>query len=44
MYPPHPWRELSSQAIDLIGNLLQVQISLDNFNVLITLSKEKLRM
>ena len=24
MYPPHPWREISSQAIDLIGNLLQV--------------------
>ena len=26
MYPPHPWREISSQAIDLIGNLLQVYI------------------
>jgi protein kinase D len=25
MYPPHPWREISSQAIDLIGNLLQVK-------------------
>ena len=27
MYPPHPWREISSQAIDLIGNLLQVYIN-----------------
>ncbi|XP_059097445.1 serine/threonine-protein kinase D1-like isoform X3 [Tigriopus californicus] len=25
MYPPHPWKEISSQAIDLIGNLLQVK-------------------
>lgn len=25
MYPPHPWRDISSQAIDLIGNLLQVK-------------------
>ena len=24
MYPPHPWKEISSQAIDLINNLLQV--------------------
>ena len=24
MYPPHPWKEISSQAIDLICNLLQV--------------------
>ena len=24
MYPPHPWKEIGSQAIDLIGNLLQV--------------------
>ena len=23
MYPPHPWKEISSQAIDLINNLLQ---------------------
>lgn len=25
MYPPHPWKEISSEAIDLIGNLLQVK-------------------
>ena len=25
MYPPHPWKEISSQAIDVINNLLQVQ-------------------
>jgi len=25
MYPPHPWKEISSQAIDLINNLLQVK-------------------
>ena len=24
MYPPHPWKEISTQAIDLITNLLQV--------------------
>lgn len=27
MYPPHPWKEITSQAIDLIGNLLQVSAS-----------------
>ncbi|XP_056403319.1 serine/threonine-protein kinase D1 isoform X3 [Hyla sarda] len=26
MYPPHPWRETSSDAIDLINNLLQVKM------------------
>ncbi|XP_078462428.1 serine/threonine-protein kinase D3-like isoform X1 [Lampetra fluviatilis] len=26
MYPPHPWREISPHAIDLIGNLLQVKM------------------
>jgi len=26
MYPPHPWKEISSQAIDLINNLLQVKM------------------
>ncbi|XP_072152360.1 serine/threonine-protein kinase D3 [Bemisia tabaci] len=25
MYPPHPWGEISSDAIDLINNLLQVK-------------------
>ena len=25
MYPPHPWKEISSQAIDMITNLLQVR-------------------
>jgi len=25
MYPPHPWKEIGSLAIDLIGNLLQVK-------------------
>ena len=25
MYPPHPWKEIGSQAVDLIGNLLQVK-------------------
>jgi hypothetical protein len=24
MYPPHPWKEITSEATDLIGNLLQV--------------------
>jgi protein kinase D len=24
MYPPHLWKEVSSQAIDVITNLLQV--------------------
>ncbi len=24
MYPPHPWKEISTEAVDLIGNLLQV--------------------
>lgn len=27
MYPPHPWKEITSQAIDLICNLLQVHIA-----------------
>jgi len=26
MYPPHPWKEISSQAIDIINNLLQVKM------------------
>jgi protein kinase D len=26
MYPPHPWKEISSHAIDLITNLLQVKM------------------
>ncbi|XP_069586339.1 serine/threonine-protein kinase D1 isoform X2 [Ranitomeya imitator] len=26
MYPPHPWRETSCDAIDLINNLLQVKM------------------
>ncbi|XP_023333341.1 serine/threonine-protein kinase D1 isoform X3 [Eurytemora carolleeae] len=26
MYPPHPWKEISTQAIDLINNLLQVKM------------------
>ena len=26
MYPPHPWKEISTQAIDLINNLLQVTL------------------
>ena len=26
MYPPHPWKEISSQAIDIINNLLQVRL------------------
>merc|ERR1719510_1090037 len=26
MYPPHPWREISTQAIELITNLLQVKM------------------
>lgn len=25
MYPPNPWKEISSDAIDLINNLLQVK-------------------
>jgi protein kinase D len=25
MYPPHPWKEITSEATDLIGNLLQVE-------------------
>ena len=25
MYPPNPWKEISSQAIELITNLLQVR-------------------
>ena len=25
MYPPHPWKEITSEAVDLIGNLLQVR-------------------
>jgi protein kinase D len=25
MYPPNPWKEISSYAIDLINNLLQVK-------------------
>jgi len=25
MYPPHPWKEITSEAIDLITNLLQVK-------------------
>ena len=24
MYPPHPWKEISNGAIELITNLLQV--------------------
>ena len=30
MYPPHPWKEISTQAIDLINNLLQVT---DTFHI-----------
>ena len=26
MYPPNPWKEISSQAIELITNLLQVGV------------------
>merc|ERR1711971_1218280 len=26
MYPPHPWKQISTQAIDLITNLLQVKL------------------
>merc|ERR1711971_1103752 len=26
MYPPHPWKQISTQAIDLITNLLQVKM------------------
>ncbi|EMP27087.1 Serine/threonine-protein kinase D2 [Chelonia mydas] len=26
MYPPHPWRQISAGAIDLINNLLQVKM------------------
>ncbi|XP_033100333.1 serine/threonine-protein kinase D1-like [Anneissia japonica] len=26
MFPPNPWKEISDEAIDLIGNLLQVKI------------------
>ncbi|XP_077421505.1 serine/threonine-protein kinase D1 isoform X3 [Vanacampus margaritifer] len=26
MYPPHPWKKVSSEAIDLINNLLQVKM------------------
>ncbi|XP_062857803.1 serine/threonine-protein kinase D3-like [Trichomycterus rosablanca] len=26
MYPPHPWKEISGEAIDLINNLLQVKM------------------
>ncbi|XP_061633090.1 serine/threonine-protein kinase D1 isoform X3 [Phyllopteryx taeniolatus] len=26
MYPPHPWKKVSPEAIDLINNLLQVKI------------------
>uniref|UniRef100_A0A8C3GQ13 protein kinase C n=1 Tax=Cairina moschata TaxID=8855 RepID=A0A8C3GQ13_CAIMO len=26
MYPPNPWKEISSEAIDLINNLLQVKM------------------
>ena len=25
MYPPHPWKEISTEAIDMITNLLQVK-------------------
>ena len=25
MYPPHPWKEISKDAIELITNLLQVR-------------------
>ena len=24
MYPPHPWKEITTEAIDIINNLLQV--------------------
>jgi protein kinase D len=27
MYPPHPWKEISSGAIELITNLLQVLLT-----------------
>jgi protein kinase D len=26
MYPPHPWKEISTHAVDLINNLLQVKM------------------
>lgn len=28
MYPAHPWKEITTEAIDLIGNLLQVRLQL----------------
>ena len=31
MYPPHPWKEISSEAIDMINNLLQVRKKGDCF-------------
>ena len=31
MYPPHPWKEISSEAIDMINNLLQVRKNGDCF-------------
>merc|ERR1712079_112496 len=31
MYPPHPWKEISSEAIDMINNLLQVRKKGDYF-------------
>ena len=27
MYPPHPWKEISKDAIELITNLLQVRFT-----------------
>ena len=41
MYPPHPWREISSQAIDLIGNLLQVYIRCNWFTLNIVIFNKK---
>ena len=33
MYPPHPWKEIGSLAVDLIGNLLQVcQLSNESYH------------
>ena len=45
MYPPHPWKEISSEAIDMINNLLQVRkyvVKHKSAKLLMTYAVEKL--
>ena len=43
MYPPHPWKEIHKDAIELITNLLQVAVLMSLTLTVSSLSQVKLR-